>query len=123
MMLAGGFRHVPVPQSRPLLRLQRPLIEPYVTFSVIRLSESLPPAAFSTGAQCAPPKHRGPPVARRRGAFARTPDACADVCPAASVEACSGHICRHRRDARNDSFAVSAHGKAFSAAPPAAAIA
>jgi hypothetical protein len=39
--VAGGFRHVPMSQSRPLLRLQRPLIEPYVTFSVIRS-----PAAF-----------------------------------------------------------------------------
>ena len=48
------------------------IIEPYGTFSVIRLSGSLPPAAFSTGAQCAPPKHRGPPLARRRGVFART---------------------------------------------------
>ena len=54
---------MPVSQSRPLLRLQRPLIEPYVTFSVIRLSGSLPPAAFSTSAQCVPPRCRGRPFA------------------------------------------------------------
>ena len=77
------------------------LIESYGTFSVIRLSGSLPPAAFSTGAQCVPPKHRGPPLARRRGAFARrrgafarTPDACADACPAANGGACNRHTCR-----------------------------
>jgi ERF superfamily protein len=52
-----------------------------------------PPAAFSTGAQCVPPKHRGPPLARRRGAFAGTPDACADVCPA-NGGACNRHTCR-----------------------------
>ena len=42
------------------------------------------------------------PFARRCEAFARTPDACANVIPAASVEACSRH-CRPARTAERHS--------------------
>src|SRR6516225_9660320 len=65
------LRHYP---TAPTLRLQRPLFR--------HTARGLLGAAFSAGTQCAQQNIR-PAFARRRGAFVRTSDACADVCPPA----------------------------------------
>jgi len=39
LAVTGGFRHLPVPQTRPWLRFPPPLIEPDVRISRIRLSD------------------------------------------------------------------------------------
>jgi len=84
--LPAAFTITPVSQSAPSLRLQHPLIEPYVKFSLIRLSGSLPPAAFSSYAQRGPESSTGRPFSSRPVAFSRTLAVCADVSPATNVE-------------------------------------
>ena len=39
--VAGSFRRMPVPQSKPSLRFQQPLIKPSVPFSGTRLTDEI----------------------------------------------------------------------------------
>src|SRR5439155_4638103 len=64
----AAFALAPVPHSVPWSRFQHPLIEPYVKFSLIRLSGSLPPSAFSSCAQYGPGSRTDPPLSSRPGA-------------------------------------------------------
>jgi hypothetical protein len=70
--LSGGFRQAPVPQSRPSFRLQRPLIETYVTFSVIRLSGS-PKRYQQTLRECITEWIKWRDIGASRGAVRATP--------------------------------------------------
>ena len=81
-LFPAAFALVPVPHSVPWSRFQHPLIEPYVKFSLIRLSGSLPPTAFSSCAQYGPGSRTDPPLSSRPGASSRTLAACADAWPA-----------------------------------------
>jgi hypothetical protein len=85
--VAGGFRQAPVPQSRQSFRLQRPLIEPYVTFSVIRLSGS-PKRCQQTLRECITEWIKMRDTGASRGAVRATPQ----LYPSAGVN-------RRRRDA------------------------